>query len=65
MMATYIRYFDTMEELMDFIEAQERVYGLTVYCDKEKKSASLYGISEQLAHDLLMDEYEEWANDKE
>ncbi len=62
-MATYIRYFDTLEELMDFIEVQERVSGVTIYCDKEKKSASIFGISEQLAHDLLMDEYEVREND--
>ena len=58
-MATYVRYFDTLEELLDFAEIQERVNGLTVYCDKEKKSASVFGVSEELAHDLLMDEYEE------
>lgn len=62
-MATYTRYFDTVEELMDFMELQERVNGLQVYCDKEKKRASLYGISEQLAHELLMEEYEEGPAD--
>jgi len=59
-MATYIRYFDTIEELMEFIEIQERATGLPIYCDKDKKSASMFEISEQLAHELLMDEYEEW-----
>ena len=58
-MATYVRYFDTLEQLLDFAEVQERVNGLTVYCDKERKSASVFGVSEELAHDLLMDEYEE------
>jgi hypothetical protein len=63
MMATYVRYFDTLDELLDFAEEQERVNGLTVYCDKEKKAASVFGISEALAHDLLMDEYEEDSKD--
>ena len=58
-MANYVRYFDTVEDLLDFIELQERVTGVVAYCDKEKKSASFFGISEQLAHELLMDEYEE------
>ena len=62
-MATYVRYFDTLEQLLDFAEVQERVNGLTVYRDKEKKSASVFGVSEELAHDLLMDEYEEDSKD--
>jgi len=57
-MANYVRYFDTVEGLMDFIEVQERA-GITVICDKEKKRASLSGIDEQLAQVLLMDEDEE------
>ena len=58
-MATYVRYFDTLEDLMEFVELQERVNGIRVFCDKEKRSASLFGISEELAHDLLVEEYEE------
>ena len=57
--ATYVRYFDTLEDLMEFVELQERVNGIRVFCDKEKRSASFFGISEQLAHDLLVEEYEE------
>ena len=44
---------------MEFVELQERVNGIRVYCDKEKRSASLFNISEELAHDLLVEEYEE------
>ena len=58
-MATYVRYFDTLEDLMEFVELQERVNGIRIFCDKEKRSASLFDISEQLAHDLLLEEYEE------
>ena len=58
-MATYVRYFDTLEDLMEFVELQERVNGIRVFCDKEKRSASLFGISEELAHDLLVEEYVE------
>ena len=57
--ATYVRYFDTLEDLMEFVELQERVNGIRIFCDKEKRSASLFDISEQLAHDLLLEEYEE------
>ena len=57
--ATYVRYFDPLEDLMEFVELQERVTGIRVYCDKEKRSASLFNISEELAHDLLVEEYEE------
>ncbi len=60
-MATYVRYFDTLEELLEFVEIQERVNGVKGFCDKERRSAALFGISEQLAHDLLLDEYEEMA----
>ncbi|NMC31150.1 MAG: hypothetical protein GYA36_01655 [Veillonellaceae bacterium] len=60
-MATYVRYFDTLEDLMEFVEIQERVNGIKVLCDKERRSAAVFGIDEELAHDLLLDEYEEVA----